>query len=108
MVNAATPGLTAAAWHNRLRFARKTNHMAHVSEARRRQGHSLLMAPFLVFLGVVAIAASYIGYVLWPRWPGVPVTLESPALPIVVGGAMFNIEPAAIRRPLQRKPGTQD
>jgi hypothetical protein len=82
--------------------------MAHISEGRRRQGHSLLFAPFMVFLAVGALAATYIGYVLWPRWPGVPVTLQSPALPIVVGGTMFNVEPAAIRQGVQRKAGTQE
>jgi hypothetical protein len=45
--------------------------------------------------------------VLWPRWPDAPVTLDAPALPIIVAGVTFNIEPAAIRMPVQRKPGTQ-
>jgi hypothetical protein len=82
--------------------------MAHISEGRRRQGHNLLFAPFMVLLAVGALAASYIGYVLWPRWPGGPVTLQSSALPVVVGGTMFNVEPAAIRQPVQRKAGTQE
>jgi hypothetical protein len=55
-----------------------------------------------------ALAVAYVAYVLWPRWPGAPVSLDAPALPIMVAGVMFNIEPAAVRMPVQRKPGTQD
>jgi hypothetical protein len=46
--------------------------------------------------------------VLWPRWPEAPVALDTPSLPIIVAGAFFNIEPAAIRQGVQRRPGTQD
>ncbi len=45
---------------------------------------------------------------LWPRWPDAPVALDAPSLPIVVAGAVFNIEPAAIRMNVQRRPGTQE
>ena len=84
--------------------------MAHYSEVRGqgRRGHSPLFAPLIALVLAGLIAAAYVTYLLWPRWPATPVTLESPALPIVIGGTMFNIEPAAIRRPLQRKPGTQE
>ena len=50
----------------------------------------------------------YVAYVLWPRWPDAPVALDAPSLPIVVAGVAFNIEPAAIRMPVQRRPGTQE
>jgi hypothetical protein len=84
--------------------------MAHISQARtgRRPGHGPLFVPFLLFLAFICIAGGYIGYVLWPRWPGGPVSLEAPEIPIVIGGDMFNIPPAAIRRAVQRKPGTQE
>jgi hypothetical protein len=85
--------------------------MAHYYDARgnwRRRRHSPLFGPVVAFAAAGLLAAAYVAYVLWPRWPGTPVALESPALPIVIGGTMFNIEPAAIRRPVQRKPGTQD
>jgi hypothetical protein len=62
----------------------------------------------MVLAMVVAVAAVYVGYVLWPRWPQAHVALDAPALPIVVAGVAFNIEPAAIRMPVQRRPGTQD
>jgi hypothetical protein len=85
--------------------------MAHITHARARRRHERthgpLFAPFVVFVALAGLAVAYVGYVLWPRWPGAPVSLAAPALPIVVGGTMFNIEPAAIRRAVQRKPGTQ-
>ena len=37
-----------------------------------------------------------------------PVALDAPSLPVVVAGVAFNIEPAAIRMSVQRRPGTQD
>ncbi len=74
----------------------------------RKVARSLLMLPLLVFLAVSGMAATYVGYVLWPRWPGPTVAPNAPTLPIVVGGTAFNVPPAAIRRPVQRKPGTQD
>jgi hypothetical protein len=74
----------------------------------RRRARSLLMLPFLIFLGVSSIAVSYVAYVLWPRWPGPIVAPDAPSLPIVVGGTAFNVPPAAIRRPVQRRPGTQE
>jgi hypothetical protein len=75
---------------------------------RKRNGHNPLLAPLLVFAALGAVAAVYVGYVLWPRWPEAAVARDAPALPIVIGGAAFNIEPAAIRMPVQRRPGTQD
>ena len=84
--------------------------MAHISQGRhpRSRGHSPLFAPALLFMGFACLAVGYVVYALWPRWPGAPVSLQAPALPIVVAGQMFNIEPAAIRRAVQRKPGRQE
>lgn len=74
----------------------------------RRMARSLLMLPTLIFLCVSVLAASYVAYVLWPRWPGPQIVPDAPSLPIVVGGTAFNIPPAAIRRPVQRRPGAQE
>src|SRR6185312_16088548 len=86
--------------------------MAYASERSRgyprARGHNPLFGPFLLFVALIMIAAAYVGYVLWPRWPGGPVSLQAPALPIVIGGTMFNVEPAAIRRAVQRKAGAQE
>ena len=75
---------------------------------RKRAGHNPLAAPLVVFAAVMIVAAVYVAYVLWPRWPEVPVAVDAPALPIVVAGVQFNIEPAAIRQAVQRKPGAQE
>ena len=71
-----------------------------------RKGHNPLAAPVMVFAAVCAAALLYVGYVLWPRWPDVPVSLDAPSLPISIAGVAFNIEPAAIRIPSQRHVGT--
>jgi hypothetical protein len=73
----------------------------------RRSGHNPLAGPVLLFAAVCVTAALYVTYVFWPRWPDVPVAADAPALPIIVAGVTFNIEPAAIRMPVQRRPGTQ-
>jgi hypothetical protein len=75
---------------------------------RRRKRHSPLLLPLLVLAAVAHGAAFFVGYVLWPRWPGSPVPLDAPALPIIVAGVHFNIEPAAVRRSVQRQPGVHE
>lgn len=75
-------------------------------QPRRRQG--LLWLPMLALCALVAVAGAYVGYVLWPRWPGAVARIEAPPLPVVVGGVTFNVPPAAIRVPLQRKAGVQE
>ncbi len=74
----------------------------------RRTARSLLMLPLMIFFAVTFVAATYIAYVLWPRWPAPLVAPDAPSLPIVVGGVAFNVPPAAIRRPVQRRPGAQE
>jgi hypothetical protein len=86
--------------------------MAHAQHARHRYAprrkHSLLTLPALMIAGCIMLSFGTIAFVLWPRWPGEPVSVDAPSIPVTVGGATFNIPPAAIRRPIQRKPGTQD
>jgi hypothetical protein len=90
----------------------KMSHISHPSRPRshreRHAAHSPLGAPIMLFLGATVLAAAYIAYILWPRWPTTPVSLDAPALPIMVSGVMFLVEPAAIRMPVQRKPGAQE
>src|SRR6478672_7940075 len=74
----------------------------------RRGSHRLLWLPLVVFAAVAAIAIIYVVYVLWPRWPGPPAGADAPALPITIGGITFNVPPAAIRVPVQRRPGAQE
>lgn len=73
----------------------------------KRRRASPLTAPVLLFAAVTVTAAAYVAFVLWPRWPDAPVALDAPSLPVVVAGVAFNIEPAAIRQSVQRRPGTQ-
>ena len=86
--------------------------LAHEHDKRRRRkkrvGASPLTAPVITFVAATLIAAGYVAYVLWPRWPEAPVARDAPSLPIVIAGTFFNIEPAAIRQSVQRRPGTQD
>jgi hypothetical protein len=84
--------------------------LTHQRRARRPRpaGHNPLAAPLIAFAAAVAIAALYIAYVLWPRWPLAQVSLDAPALPIVVAGVGFNVEPAAVREAIQRRPGSQE
>ncbi len=75
---------------------------------KRRATPNPLTAPMLLFAAAAVVAAVYVAYVLWPRWPEAPVALDAPSLPVIVGGVAFNIEPAAIRQAMQRRPGTQE
>jgi len=75
---------------------------------RRHARRSPLAAPLLLFALAVFGAVAYVAYVLWPRWPDAPVSLDAPALPITIAGVTFNIEPAAIRMAVQRRPGAQE
>ena len=87
--------------------------MAHVSHSarpvhRRPRARGPLGAPVLLFVGATLLAAGYVAYVLWPRWPSAPVSLSAAPLPVMVSGTMFTVEPAAIRVSVQRRPGTQE
>src|SRR5438128_11838969 len=67
-----------------------------------------LVLPLAVFAAVVLLAFVFIGYVLWPRWPGPPVGRDAPPLPITIAGVTFNVPPAAVRVPVQRRPGAHE
>lgn len=54
------------------------------------------------------LALALIIVLMWPRWPSGDVAHDAPAIPILVGGVTFNVSPAAIRVPVQRRPGTQE
>ena len=74
-----------------------------------RRRPSIGLAFALAALVVLILgAAAFVALVLWPRWPGNTVTPDTPALPITVGGTLFNVPPGAIRVPLQRRPGAQE
>ena len=73
----------------------------------RRQG-GMLILPVLVLLVLALGASAFIAYVLWPRWPGPTVATDAPSLPITVAGVAFNVPPAAMRVPVQRRAGEHE
>jgi len=71
---------------------------------RGRRGVFVLFALF--FASVAALAVALIVYLMQPRWA--EPAIDAPPLPIVVAGVVFNVPPAAIRIPLQRRAGPQE
>ncbi len=72
-----------------------------------RPGNPLLL-PLAVFAGAGFLALICIGYVLWPRWPGPPLHVDAPTIPITIAGVAFNVPPAAIRFSPQRRSGAHE
>jgi len=73
---------------------------------RHRSGRAIV-ALFLS-AAVIALAATYVVSVLWPRWPATTGPPDAPTLPITVAGVLFNIPPGAIRVAAQRHAGPQE
>lgn len=67
-----------------------------------------LIAPLLLLVAIAGVATLFVAYILWPRWPGPLTAPDAPSLPIIVGGVAFNVPPAAIRVPVQRRAGVQE
>ncbi len=74
----------------------------------RRGKTAVLTAPFLSLVLIVAAATGCVSYLLWPTWPSDPPTFDVPALPVTVGGVLFEVPPAAIRAKVQRQPGQHE
>src|SRR5215831_11489197 len=74
----------------------------------RSAAEGLLYFVLLVLISLAVTALGFVGYALWPSWPDADMTLDAPALPITVGGALFNVPPQAIRIPAQRRSGAQE
>jgi hypothetical protein len=76
---------------------------------RRKRGASIgLIFALAALVVLIVLAAAFVALVLWPRWPATSVAPDAPALPITVGGVLFNVPPGAIRVAMQRRPGAQD
>lgn len=65
------------------------------------------VAALVSCLAFVLVAAGFVAFVLWPRTLSA-VAPDAPALPITIDGVLFNVPPAAIRVPLQRRAGSQE
>jgi len=74
----------------------------------RRGKTAVLTGPFLLLVLIVAAAVGCVAYLLWPTWPSNSPALDVPALPVTVGGVLFEVPPAAIRAKLQRQAGQHE
>jgi hypothetical protein len=84
--------------------------LARAQHLRRRVGGRSVGSRVLFAGGVVAMAGMAIAsmmYLLQPRWAETP-PLDPLPLPIVVADVVFNVPPAAIRIPMQRRAGPQE
>jgi hypothetical protein len=81
--------------------------LSNVATRRPRRSGALAL-PMIGILTLAVLAAGFIGYVLWPRWPGPSVPPGAPALPVTIAGTPFNVPPAAMRIPLQRHAGAHE
>jgi hypothetical protein len=75
------------------------------TRARRARG-TVLHA--LMFAALAALGIASIVYLLMPSWSVEQASVDAPRLPISIAGVIFNIAPAAIRFPVQRRAGPQD
>src|SRR2546430_1339829 len=82
-------------------------HHAKATKKRRGASAGLIFALAMLVI-LIVLAAAFVALVLWPRWPGAAVAPDAPALPVTVGGVLFNVPPAAIRIPTQRHSGAQE
>jgi hypothetical protein len=81
----------------------------HARRASRRGGRATVGLVLTTgFAGLIVLGAlAYVAFVLWPRQLA-DVPPDTPSLPITVAGVAFNIPPAAIRVPVQRRAGAQE
>ena len=59
-----------------------------VSNAATGRRSGALALPLVGMLTLAIIAGGFIGYVLWPRWPGPTVPPDAPALPVLAARGM--------------------
>jgi hypothetical protein len=72
-----------------------------------RMGRGVLL-PVIILLALIFAAVSFVAYLLWPRWPEPAISPDAPSLPITIANVVFNVPPAAIRMPVQRRPGAHE
>jgi hypothetical protein len=75
---------------------------------KRRAASAGLLFALATLIALIMGAAALVALMLWPRWPASAVAPDAPALPITVGGVLFNVPPAAIRVPMQRHSGAHE
>lgn len=102
------------AWHSRdliRRLCCDVSFMTMFSTARPGARHlrrgSVHLLPILAGFALAAGAMALVAFLLWPTWgTGGP---SGPAqLPVTIGGTLFNVPTAAIRKKIQRRSGPQE
>src|SRR3954447_26208725 len=78
-------------------------HLARDTRSNPRSHMMLIM----VAATVTACAVALVAYLLWPTWVARPASAPD-RLPVSVGGTLFNVPTAAIRRKIQRHSGPQE
>jgi len=78
----------------------------HLARDTRRNPRSHMML-IMVAATVTACAVALVAYLLWPTWVARPASAPD-RLPVSVGGTLFNVPTAAIRRKIQRHSGPQE
>jgi hypothetical protein len=78
----------------------------HLARSSRKdpRGH---IVPIIVAGAMAAAAVALVAYLLWPTW-GTDAAKGPERLPVSVGGTLFNVPAAAIRRKIQRHSGPQE
>ena len=65
------------------------------------------LLPIAIAAALAAGAIALVAYLLWPTW-GTDPARGPGRLPVQVGGTLFNVPTAAIRRKIQRHSGPQE
>ena len=79
----------------------------HIARDTRRDPRAHLI-PIVVGGAIAAGAIALVAYLLWPTWGAAPCQRVRTRLPVSVGGTLFNVPTAAIRRKIQRHSGPQE
>jgi len=66
------------------------------------------VAALVIAAAIIAAVATFVSYMLWPTWPKSGISLDAPAVPVTVAGALFNVPPASVRAKVQRQPGAHE
>ncbi|MCP4621791.1 MAG: hypothetical protein GY844_35760 [Bradyrhizobium sp.] len=65
------------------------------------------LVPIVIAAAFTASAIALVAYLLWPTW-GTDPARGPERIPVSVGGTLFNVPSAAIRRKIQRHSGPQE
>ena len=78
----------------------------HLARDTRRDPRSHMML-IMIAATITAGAIALVVYLLWPTWAARPASAPD-RMPVSVGGTLFNVPTAALRRKIQRHSGPQE